>query len=221
MKYGVLFAIVATLLVASAALHGGWQWLLLWPAISLGIVAAGYLHVGPAVFGKSSRGVLSPSAHLFLLPYLLSVWFLWHSLRLVKREPAFHQLTEGIFIGRRLLLHEFPSNINHVIDLTCEFNEPGISRSAAYHAFPILDGSVPAVDQLREWAMTVAKLSGNIYIHCAEGRGRTGLFSAALLLVSGYSKSPDDALRYVISRRPMVRLNRQQIAVLNALLDDK
>ncbi|WP_083233512.1 phosphatase domain-containing putative toxin [Planctopirus hydrillae] len=194
MKYGVLFAIVATLLVASAVLHGGWRWLLLWPAISFGIVAAGYLHVGPAVFGKSSRGVLSPAAHLLLLPYLVPVWLLWYTLRLVKREPAYHKLTEGVLIGRRLLSHEYPNNINHVIDLTCEFNEPIVLRSAAYHAFPILDGSVPAVDQLGDWARAVAKMSGNIYIHCAEGRGRTGLFSAALLLENGHSKSPDDAL---------------------------
>lgn len=221
MKYGVLFAIVATLLVASAVLHGGWQWILLWPAVSLGTVAAGYLYVGPAVFGKSSRGVLSRFAQLFLFPYLLSVWFLWQSLRLVKREPAYHELTEGVFIGRRLLLHEYPNNINHVIDLTCEFNESGVARSATYYTFPILDGSVPAAFQLREWAMAVARLSGNIYIHCAEGHGRTGLFAAALLLVSGHSKTPDDALRYVMSRRPMVRLNRQQTAVLYALRDDK
>ncbi len=39
MKYGVLFATVAVLLVASALLHRGWQFLLLWPAVSFGVVA--------------------------------------------------------------------------------------------------------------------------------------------------------------------------------------
>ena len=50
MKYGVLFATVAVLLAGSAILHGGWRLLLLWPAISFGVVAIGYLYFGPIIY---------------------------------------------------------------------------------------------------------------------------------------------------------------------------
>src|SRR5690606_19891135 len=111
MRYGVLLALASIVLTASAIAHGGWRLLLFWPALSLGIVAAGYLGVGPGVFGKSQNGVLSPISQLLLLPYLLAVWSLWHVLRLVRRAPAVSRLTETIWIGRRLLAHELPDDI--------------------------------------------------------------------------------------------------------------
>ena len=221
MKYGMLFATVAVLLAASALLHRGWQVLLLWPAVSFGVVALGYLHFGPIVYGKSSRGILSPFSQLILLPYLLYLWSVWYALRLVKREPAFNQLTDSVLIGRRLLSHELPDNINHVIDLTCEFSEPNALRSTSYHLFPILDGFVPSPNQLREWVHEVAALSGNVFIHCAEGHGRTGLFAAALLLATGHSNTPADAIQFIRSKRPMVRLGHRQLAVLNAIHEAK
>ena len=216
MKYGFLFATIAVLLMTSAISHGGWFYLLSWPALSFGIVALGYLHLGPRVYGKSQRGILSPINVLLLLPYLLYLWFVWYAIRLFKRESSFDQLTENIFIGRRLLSHELPDNIDHVIDLTCEFTEPKSLRSTSYHSFQILDGFVPPPHQLRCWASQAADLSGNIYIHCAEGHGRTGLFAAVLLLQLGHSQSPEAALQFIKSKRPLVRLGSQQTAALNA-----
>lgn len=221
MKHGVLFATVAVLLTASALLQRGWQLLLLWPAVSFGVVAVGYLHFGPIVYGKSSRGSLSPFSQLILLPYLLYLWSVWYVLRLVKREPAFNQLTDNVLIGRRLLSHELPDNINHVIDLTCEFSEPYALRSKSYRSFPILDGFAPSPNQLREWVHEAAVLSGTVFIHCAEGHGRTGLFAAALLLATGHTKTPAEAIQFVKSRRPMVQLGHRQLAVLNAMHEAK
>ena len=217
MKYGVLFATVAALLAATAILHGGWRLLLLWPAISFGVVAVGYLHFGPIIYGKTSQGVLSIFTQLVLLPFLLYLWSVWYALRLVKREPALNQLTDKVFIGRRLLAHEFPDKIDHVVDLTCEFSEPKALRSSSYYSYPILDGFAPSVDKLRQWVGEVATLLGTVFIHCAEGHGRTGLFAAALLLKIGHSKTPDEALQLIKSKRPLVRLGRHQKLVLNAM----
>ena len=180
MKYGSLFCIVAALLAATASLNRGWTLLLLWPALSFLIVAGGYFHFGPRVYGKTPKGVLSPISQLLLLPYLVFLWFVWYIARLVKREPAFDQLTENIVIGRRLLSRELPEDIDHVVDLTCEFTEPKALRACSYHSFQILDGFVPPKGELRRWAQHAAGLSGKLYIHCAEGHGRTGLFAAVL-----------------------------------------
>jgi protein-tyrosine phosphatase len=215
MKYGIQFAIVAFLLVTLAFSQRGWHFLLLWPAVSFAIVSLGYLHIGPRVYGKSNRGCLSPMTQLVLLPYLLFLWATWYAVRTVTREPAFNTLTENIVIGRRLLSHELPGDIDHVIDLTCEFNEPQSLRSLSYHSFQILDGAVPSPDQLREWVDRISKLSGNIYIHCAEGHGRTGLLAACMLMYLHHSQTPDESLRYIRSKRPLVRLGHRQLAVLN------
>ncbi len=60
MRYGVLFALIALLFAATAALHRGWLLGLVWPAASFALVAMAYFHLGPRVFGKSPDGRLSP-----------------------------------------------------------------------------------------------------------------------------------------------------------------
>lgn len=220
MKYGLLFASLAVFLAASAVTQGGWQLLWLWPAANFGVIATAYCYVGPSIFGKSAKGHLSPIAQILLLPYLLPTWAVWHLLRPVRTEPPFNQLTDRVFIGRRLLSHELPPNIDHVIDLTCEFNEPVALRSLSYFSFPILDGFVPPVEQLKKWILEVSGMPGTIYIHCAEGHGRTGLFAAALLFTLGDFSTPMAALDYIRSKRPLVRLDRRQLTVLNACCND-
>ena len=216
MKYPVLFMSIAGSMLFAAWVHGGWAHLLLWPALSFAIVGLGYFRLGPRIYGKSSSGLLSPLHQLVLLPYLVTLWSMWYAARLIFRQPAYHQLTDNIFIGRRLLPHELPEDIDHVIDLTCEFNEPKPLRSASYHSFQILDRFVTSPDQLQDWARQVAGLNGNIYIHCAEGQGRTGMFATVLLLHLGYYEDVDDALRFIQSKRPLVRLAKRQLALLRA-----
>ena len=216
MKYGIIFGCVSILLIVAAVNRDGWYLLWLWPAISFGIVAVGYLFFGPKVFGKS-EGVLSTLNTILLLPYLLYMWSVWYLVRFVKTETAYDQLTESIYIGRRLLSHEFPDFVDHVIDLTCEFTEPKPLRNADYHSFQILDGFAPQTAQLKQWIANTANLNGNIYIHCAEGHGRTGLFAAALLVQLGNFTSVDDALEFVKSKRPLVRLGARQLESLSAI----
>ena len=214
MKYGILFTVIAILLGIVAINNSGWFLFLIWPSISYAIVATGYLYFGPAIFGKSTKGKLSLLNKIVLLPYLLQLWFLWYLLRMTKKEPAYDQITENIFIGRRLLGHELPMEIDHVIDLTCEFSEPEPVRSLSYYSFQILDGFVPPSEKLHCWVNQVSSLSGKIYIHCAEGHGRTGLFAALLVTHIGYSKNVEEGLLFIQSKRPQVRLGEKQLALL-------
>ncbi|MEZ6044406.1 MAG: dual specificity protein phosphatase family protein [Planctomycetaceae bacterium] len=214
MKYGFLFSIASALLCITAYLHSNFYILCLWPAVSFGVVAAGYLYFGPVVFGKSKTGLLSKFNTIVLLPYLIYAWTAWHLIRLFKREAAYDQLTDKIYIGRRLMNHEVPSFIDHVIDLTCEFSEPRSFREKKYYSYPILDGFIPRSEDLQTWVLEVSRLEGVIYIHCAEGHGRTGLFAAALLIQQGMFNSIEDALEFIKSKRPLVRLGRRQLQVL-------
>ncbi len=217
MKYGVLFTLAGILIAAYGGMKGGWWLLCLWPAASFVIVGLGYFWLGPRVYGKRSNGVVSPVHMVILLPYLVYMWAVWYLARVVKREAAYDRLTDNLIIGRRLLSHELPDNVDVVVDLTCEFTEPEALRQKEYYSFQILDGYVPPIDSLVQWAKEVSQLSGTIYIHCAEGHGRTGLFAAALLLRSGQAASADEALTFIQSKRPLVRLGRRQRRVLEAV----
>ncbi|QDU96489.1 dual specificity protein phosphatase family protein [Lignipirellula cremea] len=219
MKYGLAFANLAALIAIVAIGKGGWCYLLLWPALSFALVAVAYFGAGVVVFGKRPNGKLAGCRAILLAPFLAYLTVVWHVVRYFSREEAFHSLTETVFVGRRLLSHERPSSFDHIVDLTCEFNEPRRMRSSGYLAFPILDGHYPAAEALRQMAARVAQFDGVIYIHCAQGHGRTATFAIAWLLHQGICQSVDDAENYVLQRRPAAHLNPAQRAMLRSLYD--
>ena len=217
MKYGTAFAILAALTAVYAFRNGGWLYVLLWPALSFALVSIAYFGVGIVVFGKRPDGNLSAGRSLLLAPFLVYLTLVWHLVRCLSREPAFNQLTENVFIGRRLLSHERPSHFDHIVDLTCEFNEPRELRSSGYLSFPTLDGHLTLPNVLLQRVAQIAELDGNIYVHCAQGHGRTATFAIAYLLHVGISTSVDDAVDYVLNRRPDAHLNRSQRAMLGSI----
>jgi protein-tyrosine phosphatase len=217
MKYGIYFTIVAALLFTLAFTLRGWYWIAIWPGASFFVVALGYLGCGPRVFGKGRNGRLRLASVILLLPYLLITWSTWHAARLLTREPPFNRIDDQILIGRRLLSHELPASVSHVVDLTAEFNEPVFSRHVDYHAFPILDGIPARLDEFNEWLTRAASLPGTLYVHCALGHGRTGLFAAALLVKRGDSATMREALKRVQAARPGVELSEGQWALLELM----
>ena len=127
----------------------------------------------------------------------------------MKRENVFDRIDDRLIVGRRLLAGELPE-VDIVIDLTCELNERSAVRGPRYLSLPILDANVPEPGQLDQWIEQIAEETGTLYVHCAEGHGRTGLFAAALLLRRGQAKSAEQALEILQASRPGVRLNRKQ-----------
>ncbi len=211
MKYAVVFLVVAILLGRAAIGGSPVRLLFWWPSVSFAVVAAAYAGLGPRVFGKRSDGTLHPFHTVLLLPYLAVTWSLWHLSRLLRREPPYHLLTERIYIGRRLLPHEYPAQIETVVDLTCEFAEPGDVRNGrTYRVLPTLDATAPREDALATLLDEVVGTRGSVYIHCAEGHGRTGLAAAALLLLLGNAEEANEAVALVRDRRPKARLNASQ-----------
>ena len=191
MKYALVFWSVAGLCAFHAVTATGPAVALWWPAISFGIAGAAYAGVGPRAFGKRDDGSLSPYAASLLFPYLIYTWGLWHLWRLATREPPYHELYEGVTIGRRLLSGELPKHVGEVLDLTAEFPEPrGIRRRVAYRCFPTLDARPPEQDVLRVAAEQVLSSKHPVLIHCANGHGRTGTLAGAVLLADRRRASP-------------------------------
>jgi protein-tyrosine phosphatase len=212
MRLGAFFVSLAMVLfAASASMPPVRGWLLFWAATSLLIVGLGYLGLGSRVFGKRPDGTLALGSAVLLLPYLLCVWGIWRLRRLLSSRRPFHELPGDILIGRRLFPSEYPPQVDHVLDLTCEFPEfRAVRRSRQYRCFPILDGHVPPLSELVELIRRVSDVEGTLYVHCAEGHGRAAMVSATILLARGLATDPHEAVRIVRAKRPGVLLRRRQ-----------
>ena len=215
MKYAIFFFAVSGALLFFGLSRQPAYTLLCWPALSFFVVALGYAGLGPRVFGKRSDGTLRP-VHIFaLLPFLLFTWGTWHMSRLLRREEPFNTLDDHIFLGRRLLSKELPHGVASILDLTSEFVEPkAVRESAQYLSRPILDATAPSVDEVLSIVDEVSRMAPPTYIHCAEGHGRTGIITAALLLRTKKASSVEHAIELVQDARPRARLNADQRGTL-------
>lgn len=212
MKYAALFLTLGPALVIEACACRGLYWLLLWPGISLTLVGLGYLWLGPGVFGKRADGQLAWYSVVLLFPYLLAAWAIWHMARIVGREDCYNQAAPGLLVGRRPRSHELPSDVSLVVDLTAEFIECRAVRTGRrYLAAPVLDTGVMDDDAFLALVRDVAEWPGAVYIHCAQGHGRTGTLAAAVLLARGHCDSVDAALAQLRAARPRLALGKAQL----------
>jgi protein-tyrosine phosphatase len=218
MKYAVLFFILGLSFIVLAAELGGPGWLLVWPAVSFLAVGLAYAGLGPRVFGKRPDGTRAWWALGLLLPYLALSWFVWNVLRLLSKEACWHEVAPGIWLGRRALAHELPADVTLVVDLTAEFRAPRyMVPGRTYLCVPTLDASVPDEKTFRALIDRIVTWPGNVYIHCALGRGRSATVAAAVLMARGLAHDPWQAEELLRRARPGVRLLKSQRALLARL----
>lgn len=220
MKYVFTLGLVSLMLFAGSMAYPSLQWLLIWSALSFGNVALGYAGLGSSIFGKGIDGKIALPLKILNFPYLAYTSLVWHLCRLLSREPAFNMIDDDLVIGRRLLTREVPGGFDHYMDLTAEFEDPPLIRAhPGYQCLPILDASVPSIEELDG---AVAKTAnGRAFVHCAQGHGRTGLFALALLLRRGKVNSIDQGLLLLKNLRPKVKLNREQIKFVRKYLKNR
>ena len=182
-----------------------------WPALSWLAVGWNYLHPDAGVFAK--RGPTVPTLRkLCILPHTLLLYVVWHATRLFSREPAFAELLPGVLIGRRLLPGEWPA-VATVVDLAVELDD--LPPPAAQHLTTLLlDGSAPEPTWLRTAPSRIDTAQLPVYIHCAQGHGRTAMFAASLLLHRRLAANVDEALGMVLAVRPHARPNTRQVRAL-------
>lgn len=187
----------------------GWWVLLLWFAFSLFAYASAYSGRTGEIFWKRD-GRLPFVSKLLHLPFLLYSHAVWQIYVLLSREHPFDRVADDIIVGRRLRARELPSEFVNVVDLTAEMEDPAeIREMTNYIALPILDAHVPTKSELHA---AIAKLKpGPTYIHCAQGHGRTALFTIALLAERGMIHSVEEGLEFVKKARPGIGLNKTQI----------
>jgi hypothetical protein len=196
-----------------------WPWgaFLIWPGVSLGIMAAAYFGLGPGVFRKRN-GRLPWTTWWTLGPILIGHEI---SRRYYRRQGrAWDELTPRLWIGGVLSQHEaemvVQRGVTAVLDLTAEFSEPSPFRSVTYKNIPILDLTAPTTAQLEEMVSFIEQesITGIVYVHCKIGYSRTALVACAYLIRAGLAASVAEAIALVRLVRPSVVMRPEVLAAL-------
>ena len=209
MKYSILFFLLSAEFCGLAIVSGSIGLVWWWPGASL-LVAAAYSGKWSWVFGKRPNGKMSVYAVILLMPYLLAYWGIWHIQRFLEKD-CYNKVAPGIWLGRRAYPGELPDDIDLIVDLTAEFSETQDAIAGkSYLALPILDASVPKEKEFRALLDALVGWQGNIYLHCAVGRGRSAMVAAALLVARELADNPRVAEDMLRKARPGVKLNKAQ-----------
>jgi len=188
--------------------------------------AAGSALVGPsdaAAWTPDAGTVWLPSV-AWLFPALLSQWATWfvrHTVSIpVGGERPYDLVAPGIYVGRWPLRFpsEFPRRCPNVVDLTSEFPaRADVLAGRRYACVPSLDCTMPEPGPLIAVAAEVATWRGDVYVHCANGHGRSACFAALLMLQRGDSASWREALAAMKQVRPYVGVHGPQAALMDVV----
>ena len=210
-RIALVYALGALLFTVAAAAMGNVALWLLWPAVSLMLLAANYAWIGAAGFQKAEDGSISLAAAWLLAPVRAAAWmnaWLW-----TRGQPDAAPVAAGVFLGR---LPVRPPAFAAVIDLCAEL--PGQPKTGIWHARPMLDLIAPAPDALREAAALIehARAAGPVLVCCALGYGRSAAAMAAWLLSTGRAADIDAAYAIIRQARAGVVLRADTRAALKA-----
>lgn len=195
------YAAGASVCVALAWRIGGAAMWLLWPAVSLAVVASNYAVFGPDGFQKDSAGRMSLAARVLLAPYLAAAFV--NSRSWTRRDPDPVAISDSVWLGRIPTAAEAAA-FNAVVDVTAEL--PGASRARIWTCVPMLDLVTPHPAQLRDGAAGIEKgrRSGRVLVCCALGYSRSAATIATWLMTTGSARSVGEAVDKVHQARPRI-----------------
>ncbi len=214
MKLGILFVSIA-ICFAVGGIFLPFLGLLLfwWVAFAFSAAAAAYFWLGPFVLGKRQDGTIYPLTYFCFFPYYLYSWCSWQLVKKYFKEPAWNEISPGIYVGRRPKLSELPDDVDLVVDLTAEFPEiRDIRKAKPYICLPVLDGLAPPLSkQIAEMLVGLAEVpEQTLYIHCASGHGRSAVFAGAILLFRKLAANEEELVRQLKSARSTISLSNVQ-----------
>lgn len=176
-------------------------WLSGWTAISGSVMGAAYLFRRPGWVAGKSNGELNPFLVLVNAPWLALTYLAgWIQAKLSKESPWDRIGETNVTISRYPFgLDDWNGDFDLVVDLTCELPSSAKRiRGARYESFPNLDG-VPLVENGDE---LVSEREERILVHCAQGHGRSAIFTSRLLVRLGWVESLDEGLHLIRRSRP-------------------
>lgn len=215
LKLGLYYSLgTALCLTLALGFAGAWLWLI-WPAVSLLLVALNYLLLGTNGFQKRGDGSLSPAARWLFAPYLAASWInsrLW-----TRSRPQPSEIVDNVWLSRLPSLSQ-RSPFTAIVDMCAELPLDVGTRS--YQAVPVLDLTVPTVEQCLIAAQAIEHLrqQGPLLVCCALGYSRSATAVAAWLLYSGRAESVDNAVAILRAAAPRIVLGAAHVAILQNLV---
>ncbi len=201
-RIGRMYALGSVFLAVAAISTRPWGLLLLYPAVSTALIAAGYFGLGPGVFGKSS-GRLPFATKVVLAPVLFGQYL---SLLHYRRQCRdWDEVTDRVWIGRCLKDCEareaIAAGVTAVVDLTGEFSAPESFLGVDYLHLPVLDLTAPSQTQLDEAVAFITKhvAHGIVYVHCKIGYSRSAAVLGSSLIASGLASSAEVAMQSFVT----------------------
>ncbi|MGB0744510.1 MAG: dual specificity protein phosphatase family protein [Opitutales bacterium] len=206
-RVGLYYMVGAVALLTLAWVLAPWGYVLLWPGLSLGLVALAYFGSGGKIYGKKNGAhpAWSKLLHLFTI--------CGHEISrraYAKNSEPWNNLAPKLLIGRQLTRSEISAlleeSVTAVLDLTAEFSEPLELRELNYLNLPLLDLTAPGEDELQTALDFIDRHieTGTVYIHCKIGYSRTAAISGCYLLHSRQAKDPDEVFALLRRARPSI-----------------
>ncbi|RUO74485.1 hypothetical protein CWI80_03860 [Pseudidiomarina sediminum] len=218
-----LYYLVGALLTLFAAILAPSWWVkapLLWTFAALTMVSAAYWLDMAGLFRKRQGGSIPWYIRWLLVPFLLGVSFYNWLARQRDNLPAWHQVADGLYVGRRLFASDIEAlreqGISAILDVTAEFDALDWSSTdadIAYLNIPVLDHKAPSDRQIHEamqWLQHQRRDGRKVLVHCALGRGRSVFMVAAYLLLRTPKRSVDEVMALIQNARNVARLNSLQ-----------
>lgn len=181
-------------------------YLLSWPCLNMFVMAIAYFLNKPSlILGKKKNGETNFLLLLINFPWLLFTWSIF-KIQITFSKEEFANNIDGtkLWISRKPITNDNISEFHNVLDLTCEFYKDKISKN--YYCFPNLDGHI--LKTMPD--LTNINLKEKTLIHCANGHGRTALFTSLLLVETGIVENTDLALNKILQSRPLAKPNKAQ-----------
>ncbi len=220
-KLGILYFIAALFFVAVSYAKGVWLWLL-YPAVSMLLVALAYLFNRPHFFQKQSNGQMTIAAKMLFVPYLLFAWI--NSRVWTTKNPEDSKIVKlgksYVFLGRipnQATIQQYDALFDCCAELPIDHQSKIYQQNLSLDLIPL---------QANQLYLSVQRLEGvlqsyqgseaqNVLIFCALGYSRSSAVVAALLLKHHPEYSVEDCLRIIRHSRPWVVLKDAQIQQLN------
>lgn len=202
-KLALIYLAGAGACTYAAMAFGGIGLWLLWPALSLLLVALNYAVLGADGFQKRDDGRLSTAACWLYAPYLLGAWL--NSRWWTRHAPQPVWVIDEVWLGRVPGRGE-RDGYARVIDVSAEL--PLRSWRSGDVVRPMLDLVAPGAGQLRAVANDIEAMrqNGEVLVCCALGYSRSAAVVAAWLLHSGRAATVDEAIAILRKARPAIVL---------------
>ncbi len=216
-RAGMCYLFGSISLVGLALVFRPWGMILIWPAMSLSLVAAAYFRLGAGIYHKR-RGTVPFITRLMLWPVLLG-----HRISLVyyaSRSEPWNSVDDRFWIGRRLSSEEadlaIRRGVTAVLDLASELSEARPFLSVNYCELQVLDLTAPTqahLDQAVAFIRAKAE-RGIVYVHCKAGYSRTAAVAGAYLLETGKATCVEEAAAMLRAARPQIVIRPEVVRAL-------